>query len=774
MSLSALAQPLQQTVRGTVQESFTHGPIPNAKVVLKQSDGSTHETISDINGQFRFEHIPPGRLQLLFSAFGYQSKSLADIDHTASRETIVIIELAESEEQLGEVNVIANSSTRPKNEMVTLSARTFSIEETQRFAGARNDVARMAAKLPGVRNANDAVNDIVIRGNSPNGLLWRMEDLDIPNPNHYGKNGQTGGPVSLLNNNVLRNSDFLTGAFPASYGNALSGVFDLQMRDGNNEKYEFIGQVGFNGFEIGAEGPLGNGSFLVDYRYSVLSLMSAIGFDFGTGSAIPEYQDFTFKVTQKLSDKWRMSAFGLWGKSKIDFVRSPDSDEDLYGETGTNTHSRSQQAVLGVNFFYITSESSLLKLTLGTGSLWDNDFLDTLDQSGQPQSYYGMDFRNTTYSGHIQWVTNAIENHTFRVGLRNDVYTFDMLDSIYDYPNGFNHPTDISNYTSLHQPYVEWQYRPSTRWTVNSGIHAQILSLNGSTTIEPRMGVEYTLDERNVLSAAYGLHSQMAPVNIYYRNVAKPMGGSYQPNKDLDFQKSHHFVIGHSYTFSPTLGLKTEVYYQALFDAIVQASPSAFSLLNGGTFGGVPDTALNNNGKGRNYGIELSLEQYLRKGFYLFSSLSLYQSEYLGSDKVWRKGAFAGNYIFNLSSGKEFVLTKNTTASTRHSITLDGSFIGSGGQRYTPIDFLKSQQEGRTVYDETQVYGLQLPMYMRLDVRVAYRMQGRKVTQEWAIDIQNVTNRKNIQNVMYDPAAQEEVKVYSIGLLPMFQYRIYF
>jgi hypothetical protein len=148
----------------------------------------------------------------------------------------------------------------------------------------------MASNFAGVSGANDARNDIIIRGNSPSGLLWQLEGLNIPNPNHFGSLSSTGGPVSMLNNNVLDKSDFMTSAFPAQYGNALSGVFDLSLRNGNNEKYEFLGQVGFNGFELGAEGPFSKNSkssFLINYRYSTLALFQQIGINFGTGSATP-------------------------------------------------------------------------------------------------------------------------------------------------------------------------------------------------------------------------------------------------------------------------------------------------------------------------------------------------------------------------------------------------------------------------------------------------------------------------------------------------------
>lgn len=771
--LTTSAQNLGSMVRGQVVEQFSLSPLPGAVVTITLQDSSQFQVTTNSEGFFRLGNVQASRISITAEMMGYRSATHRDIDHNATRETVVQFELEETQQQIGEVQIVSNSVLRSNNEMVTTSARTFTIEESQRFAGARNDISRMAAKLPGVRNTDDAINDIVIRGNSPNGLLWRLDGLDIPNPNHYGKNGQTGGPVSMLNNNVLRNSDFLTGAFPASYGNALGGVFDLQMRNGNNETHEFIGQMGFNGLEFGAEGPLGNGSYLANYRYSVLGLMSALGMDFGTGTAVPEYQDFTFKVQQKLSPKLNFSTFGLWGKSKIDFVRT-EEDQDLYGETSTNTYSRSQQAVLGMNFYYQLSSDSRLQLTLGTGTIWDTDHLDTLDGLGGAHAFYGMDFRNTTYSANLHWTLHVNHKNDIRAGVRNDVHEFDMLDSVYVWGDGFVNPTNSADATTLHQPYIEWQYRPTTRITINSGLHSQYLSLNNQFTIEPRLGASYAIDESNTLNLAYGLHSQMPSVNIFFRNVPDGNGGSTQPNLNLDFQKSHHFVLGHSYSWSPTLRIKTEVYYQQLYDAIVAQNSSAFSLLNSGTFGGLPIDGLDNDGRGRNYGVEVAFEQFMNHGFYLFANASLYQSEYMGSDGIWRKGAYAGDYIANLSGGKEFILTKDPAATKRQSITVDAAFNISGGRRYTPVDLEASEALGRTVFDETQVFAKQLPTYHRIDLRVAYRIQGKRITQEWAIDVQNVINHRNIQNVLYDPAANEQVEVYAMGILPMVQWRIYF
>ncbi|MCD4724555.1 MAG: carboxypeptidase-like regulatory domain-containing protein, partial [Bacteroidales bacterium] len=280
------AQNITQSVRGQVIEKQTLMPLPGATVILLETDPIVGTT-TNTDGYFVLENVPVGRLSIQVRYMGYHIATINNLNLISGKELVVDVEMEEKVDHLDEVVITATRKGETINSMTTISARTFSVEETQRFAGAMNDVSRMAANYAGVCTSNDALNDIVIRGNSPSGLLWQLDGVDIPNPNHFGQLGATGGPVSMLNNNVLSNSDFMTGAFPAEYGNALSGVFDLRMRNGNYDKHEFLGQVGFNGFEFGAEGPISkknNSSYLINYRYSTMGVMQAIGIDFGTGT----------------------------------------------------------------------------------------------------------------------------------------------------------------------------------------------------------------------------------------------------------------------------------------------------------------------------------------------------------------------------------------------------------------------------------------------------------------------------------------------------------
>jgi hypothetical protein len=329
-SISA-TEGMTQTIRGTVTDAVSGYPLIGATVILVNSEPKSG-TATDINGKFELKGVPLGRQALEISYLGYLSKTINNLLVVSGKEMVIEISLEEKTSTIGEVVIKASAKkTTAQNELAMVSARTFSVEETERFAGSLGDPARMVANYAGVMTQNDSRNDIIIRGNSPAGVLWRIEGIEIPNPNHFGAQGTTGGPVSMVNNNLLTNSDFLTGAFPAEYGNALSGAFDINLRSGNSSEAEYTGQVGFNGFELGAEGPLmkmkngQNASYLANYRYSTLDLVNKMGFSVGTGAAIPQYNDLTFLIDAR--DKSRqVQSIRIMGKK----LHRPGTRSDRY------------------------------------------------------------------------------------------------------------------------------------------------------------------------------------------------------------------------------------------------------------------------------------------------------------------------------------------------------------------------------------------------------------------------------------------------------------
>src|SRR5690554_2808666 len=290
---SILNAQISQNLKGSVVDSESQYPLIGAKLVLVSSDSTKiFKNRTDIDGLYLFKNVPIGKYSLTASYNSYLNSS-ETVTLNSGRESVVNLELQEDITTTEEVNIVGRKAGQVNNEMATISARQFSVEETNRYAGSRGDPARMASNFAGVQGADDSRNDIVVRGNSPLGLLWKVEGVDIPNPNHFATSGSTGGPVAILNNKILANSDFFMSAFPADYGNSISGVFDLRLRNGNTDKHEFTGQFGFLGTEVMAEGPINRdkrSSYLVMGRYSTLSIFQAMNIRIGT-DAVPTYGD---------------------------------------------------------------------------------------------------------------------------------------------------------------------------------------------------------------------------------------------------------------------------------------------------------------------------------------------------------------------------------------------------------------------------------------------------------------------------------------------------
>ena len=776
----------KQTIRGTIIDKVTQSPLPGASVVLLNTN-PLKGTTTNADGEFKFEDVPVGRQSLQVSFIGYNTTGIKNILLSSGKQLVLTIELEEQAFVTEEVVVKAERDKSVAiNEMATVSARTFSVEETEKYAGSLGDPSRMASNFAGVAMVNDKRNDIVIRGNSPSGLLWRLDGVEIPNPNHFGASGTTGGPVSILNNNLLTNSDFFTSAFPAEYGNAMSGVFDLRMRSGNNEKREYLAQVGFNGFELGAEGPFkkgGKGSYLVNYRYSTMGLMNSIGMDFGTGTAVPQYQDLTFKIDLPSSKIGRISLFGIGGLSYIELhdskVNVAESSETTYNLSGTDLTYGSDMGVLGLSHVYFFNEKNSIKTFASIQGSKATTRLDSLkfDSDGNviPNSNYRFyDSKMTeikySVSTHFKRKINARNNVI--IGMYYDLYDVTLIDSaLVNQPNfsGYHKSFDVNGQIPIVRAYTQWQHRFTNSLTLNLGLYSQYVDISKEATLEPRAGIKYKITNKQTLSAGYGLHSQMQS-RLYYFTQTRLDDGTYiQTNKNMKLSKSHQFVLGYDYLIGANFRFKTELYYQSLFDIPVTHVLPEYSLLNSGTqFGEFVPDSLVNTGTGENYGIEFTLEKFLSNNFYFLSTVSLFQSKYKPYSGTERNTAFNNNYVVNVLGGYEFKIAKHYSLS----VDLKTNFIG--GKRYIPIDIDKSIVSNSTEYDWDNAYENKYDDYFRTDLRISLKVDGKRINQEWAIDLQNITNSKNIYSEAYNPRTQDVTTTYQTGFFPMFLYRVRF
>lgn len=778
----AKAQQLEQNIRGTIVEKSTGIPIPGAGIKITSLTPALVTTTNDM-GEFRFDKVPIGRHNLIVMANGFNTNALNNLMLTSGKELVVTVELEETVIEADEVTITAEKSKQnPNNEMSSVSARQFSFEETSRYAGNVNDVARMAQSFAGVGGSDDSRNDIIVRGNSPLGVLYRLDGVDIPNPNHFAISGTTGGPVSMLNNNMMSNSDFMTGAFAAEYGNAMSAVFDLKMRNGNNEKREFVGQLGFNGAELLAEGPFSKkskASYLISYRYSTLEVFKALGIEFGS-TAIPKYQDLSFKMNFP-HKKGSLSVFGLGGISNVDLLNKDiDTSNNLFAQEGEDIYFRSRVGVVGISHNWLINSSSVLKVTLAANTHTTkiiNDSISFSDYSTNPL------YRNNSYDGKyslvVQFNKKFSAKHLLRTGAYIDRQFFSLSDSTFRLPlNKFQPVSDFKGSTYLLQPYAQWQWRPTNALTINAGMHYLHYVFNNQYSFEPRAGMRYAFGKNNVISLGYGLHSQLPPSQIYFNLVPQTDGSQVNVNKNLGFSKAQHFVLGYDKILGEKVRLKTEIYYQYLYEIPVDVRGNSYSLLNqGANFGiGFPDS-LENSGTGSNIGGELTLEKFFSKGYYYLLTLSVYESKYKGKDGIERNTAFNGNYLVNVLAGKEFNLDKKDAEGKRAGkklLTMDVRTTVNGGQWYTPVNVALSQQFNTQVLDDAKAYTLQYPAYFRIDFKIGFKINGKKTTQQWSIDFRNLTSQKNVFIRKYDVASNTYMTSYQTGFLPVAQYRIEF
>jgi hypothetical protein len=773
-----LAQTATQTVRGKITDAASKAPIPGASLLVVGTQPPLG-TSTDPDGNFRLAAVPVGRITLRVTFLGYEPVLLKDIVVNAGKEVVLDLSMTESVTTLEEATVTYKRSddvTVTNNEMATLSARPFNPGETLKYAGSFGDPSRMAANFAGVSGANDARNDIVVRGNSPATLLWRMDGVNIPNPNHFGALGTSGGPVSMINANLLAKSDFMTGAFPAEYANALGSVFDLRLRKGNDERHEFLAQVGFNGLEAGAEGPYGKkskASYLLNYRYSLFGLLSGVGFEI---AGTPYYQDFTFKTDIPVGKRGNLSVWTIGGRSNITFLgKDVSTDGDAYGDENENTRVSFFTGMGAVSYEHRFSDRTYGKLTFSgsrTRQSFDGDTV--LYESGEAKTVLAEIPSETARFTNEKLSVNATVNHKLSArdklsgGVIVDLTRFDLVNRRW-YPDAQDY-RDSEGETALSQVYVQWKHRFSEKLTLNSGLSLMHYALNNQAVLEPRLGATYVLNDRSSLSAAYGLHSNVQPVLLSFYQSYDPDGSYRLSNRDLGFTRSHHLVVGYGRTLAENLHLKAEAYYQAIFDAPVERTPSYYSVLTeGADFAPTDKGDLVNDGTGRNYGLELTLEKYFSRNYYLLVTTSLFDARYKGSDGIERNTPFNGRYVVNALAGREFHLGRRGNV-----LSLNWKVTGAGGRYVRPIDLAASAEGNTTVYDDRRAFDERLSGYFRMDLKFGYKMNRRRLTHELALDLQNVTNNRNVFQQAYNQRTNRIGTAYQQGFLPIPFYRLTF
>ncbi|MBN1416907.1 MAG: TonB-dependent receptor [Bacteroidales bacterium] len=768
---TASAQKLTQIIRGQVMDSESQTPLAFATIALITTD-SLFGTTTDDQGNFRFEKVPVGRHDIKVSYMGYETQLIPELMVSTGKEMVLTIKMKEQVSQLEEVVIKAYAKKdKPLNTMATLSARTFSVEEARRYAGGFDDPARLASSFAGITTENLRDNTIVIRGNSPKGLLWRLEGIEVPNPNHFANLATFGGGgVSALSALVVGNSDFYTGAFPAEYGNAVSGVFDIRLRNGNNEQYEHAVQLGTMGIDVSSEGPLGKGSgasYIFNYRYSTLGLVKVV-FPEEIKDFIPVYQDLCFKFNIPTKKSGIFSVWGLASDDKDNMDAEQDSSHWEMSDDRIDADFTQRMGGLGLNHSCVFQKNACLNTSLAvTGDYMKYEAgILGYDLNRYDKEYINVLKYKYTFTSVLNRKFSA--KHTNRTGFIVDhMRYYAVLKHAPVYNQGLITVVDEKDASNMVQVFSQSKFNVTKRLAINAGLHGHYFNLNREPVLEPRLGVTYNIGRTQSVSLAYGKHSRLEPLTLYFARVDKGTGIT-RPNKDLKVSKAHHLVLAYDVSLTPNLRLKIEPYIQFLYDVPV-IPDSNFSVLNFEA-DWYFDQPLTNTGTGYNTGIDITLERFLKDGYYFLFTASLFDSKFRGDDGILRNTRFNTRYIVNLLFGKEWTLGR-----------LDNKILGVnarvnffGGKRATPVDYHQSVLAGEVVYDYSRLFEDKESDTYFVSAAINYRINKKNHSSIWSFQMINLLLTKENYGLYYNYKTRQVERFEFAVPVPSLSYRIEF
>lgn len=759
---------LTQSVRGRVIDAASGYPVAYVSVYLM---GKTEiGGVTDSLGRFVIKNVPIGRHDIQASFVGYEPTIFREILVTSSKEVYLTIPLKESIKELDEVMVRPHlNKEQPLNKMVTTGARMLSVEEASRYAGGMDDPARLVSSFAGI-SPSMSTNGISIHGNAPHLLQWKLEDVEIPNPNHFADLSILGGGIlSGLSSLVLGNSDFFTGAFPAEYDNAVSGVFDMKLRNGNNQKIENTFQIGLLGIDFASEGPLTqkhNSSYIFNYRYSTTGLLGDIGAVDIDGTL--DYQDLNFKLSLPTR---KAGVFSIWGtalidKSKGDFEENTDKWESIGDMMKSST--KQYMGAGGISHRYFFNNETQLKTTLAVTYFKHEGTMTSYDWNLNSAPFLDLNRSNTNLIFTTAITRKFSAKFTNKTGITYTKMYYDMDMNLAPHQM---HPMELISQgkgnTDLISGYTSSSIGISEQVTLNVGVNAQVLTLNNSWALEPRAGIKWQFSPKSSFALAYGLHSRMEKMDVYF---VKTQGtGDRSVNKDLGFTRAHHVMLSYGFKISDNMNMKIEPYFQQLYDVPVIAD-SSYSVLNRRDF--YVENVLVNRGKGRNIGVDITLERYLNKGLYYMMTASIFDSKYYGGDRKWRNTLYNRNFIVNVLGGKEWMVgrDKQNMFSVNFKITLQG------GDRYAPVDEVATllDPDREVQYDETKAFSKQFSPMFITNFSVGYKINRKKVSHEFAIKSLNTTGCEEYYGHEYNFKTDKIKPIRGATSLPNVSYKLEF
>jgi len=766
-------QTVTETVKGTVIDKDTRLPLAGATIVISSNDG-TKSASTDTQGIFRLQKVPVGRQQLQVRMAGYKPEEFSELLITSGRENTINVEMESQINSLSEAVVYADAGKQPLNQMAMTSGRSFSPEETNRYAGAFFDPARMAQSFPGVAAGGDD-NEIIVRGNSPKSLQWRLEGIEIVNPNHFGAEGAAGGGISMLNTMVLGKSDFYTGGLAAEYNNATAGVFDLRFRRGNTDKREYTFNVGVLGVGATLEGPFKKGSdasYLISYRYSSLSLLEKVGVKV-SDTGVPKYQDLSFNFVFPTKKAGTFSLFGIGGLGKLKQTAERNYEKWEERTDAQDLDLKFNAGSAGLKHQYIANDRLYFTNIVSMSISRNANTTDTLTRDYVSSLYHKDKFTNTAirYAGTLNYRANS--KNTLRAGLNASLLRYDLYALTYDTELAtLRERIKENGNTSTYDAFAQLKTVLNDKLTLNTGVHANYFALSKTWSLEPRLGLNWRVAADQTISFGTGLYNRLEPLAYYFAKSGNQT--SAEPNKLLSPTRSAQAVIGYEKNLSRTLRFKTEIYYQHLYDVPVSTDPEVnFSLLNVSDIAAIGTSSyrqLVNKGTGKNYGIELTLEKSLSQGYYFMATTSLFDSKFKALNGKEYNTTFNTRYVGNLLLGKEWAVGKNKS----NLFGLNTKLIYAGGRKYSPVLEEESLRLDEEIIDQDRINTLTAAPYVRVDFSSSYRINRRKVSHLFILDIQNLLNRENTVGMHYNFSKRIIEPQKWTGIIPTINYRIEF
>lgn len=791
------ASKLSQIIRGTILDEDSRMPLIGATVIIPGTD-PVIGTITDTEGNFRLENIPVGRINLHLSYLGYDELTIPNIEVNSGKEVVLNLKMRESVLNLDEVVITTGRKKgEATNDLSLLSARSISVEETKRYTGGMDDPARMVTSYAGV-SATVGNSDIIVRGNSPKYMQWRLDGVEISSPYHMDDQNATYGALTALNKYLLTSSDFYKGAFSPEYGNVMSNVMDLKLRNGNNEKFEATFGVGLMGTDITMEGSFKKGyggSYLVNYRYSTISALKDLGLLEGVEGVV-NYQDATFKVVLPTKKAGTFSVFGLGGMSGFSFRNvTPDGVSTLGRITNASiVKDYDKDAYLSnlgiINTLSLTN-SSYIRTSLSysaTGindDLYEKNILEVNSSSGE-NVYDSVGNRiqtfksrviNSTYRATLTYNNRINARNKIQIGTRFITNLSDYKQDIYqEETGGLYNVTDFNNHVNSLSNFISWKFNLTDKITIVSGFHNMMVLLNKKSTLEPRIALNWELNNTSSFNVGYGKHSTSEKVHNYFTKVLQPDGTYTEPNKELDLLKADHYVVGFKKYFSEYLLARLEVYYQNLYNLPVEDNDTSYyATINEGI--DYHYVALVNKGVGKNYGVELTLERFFDNNYYLVINGSMYESKYKSLEGVWRNTMYNGNYMINLLWGKEF---NNLGKKQNKTLAINTKSYVGGSQRYIPLlrdsdGNVAVDPENNKYWDYAKAYDNKLVHVYNVNISVSYKINRKKSTHELFLDLMNIVHSNAKLSEYYDESQPDKIgSERQMFFLPNTMYRVYF